>query len=371
MDLPRIRQALFILDKFRSYKFDVNQNITIKNLKRMIIAAANLGKSGLRIFHKGVEYTDFEDDNLDALFPDLHLVEFSVTVVHVEEEDKEKHLKVRLGEYCHIHQFKYPYFYCYDCGRSICSLCLQTSNEHLNHNYIEKYDYLQSSKNLVESIFHDMNYLLNGTQNNYKKETEELRNRFKIEFFPRLIELVTQIEIRFLDVIDKYFENTEISFHNMTNNVGLIKNHCSEGLDKLKNEIAIEDMMLDEGIFLTFDRKFKEIASEKTRVVEDTQKFQEQSDYFIVIANTLQQHYNEIYDYLLRYANSNIYNEIVAKISGDIVHTVSKEDIFARLLSDIKKRNPRTYSGYKGINETPRVNGTRPCKLFFKFFYSL
>lgn len=368
MDLPRIRQALFVLDKFRSYKFDVNQNITIKNLKKMIIAAANLGKSGLRLFHNRVEYTEFDDDNLDTLFPELNLVEFSVTVVHVEEEDKESHLKVRLGEYCIIHHFKYPYFYCYDCRKSICSLCLQTTSEHLNHNYIEKYDYLQSSKNLVESIFHDMNDLLLGTQRiNYKKDSEDFKNKIKVDFFPRLIKLVTQIELKFLDLIDRYFENTEISYYNMTNNVGLIKIHCSEGLDKLKNEIAIEDMMLDEEIFLTFDRKFKEIASEKLRVASDVRKFQVQNENFVVIASTLTKYYNDIYEYLLGYLNSNFFNEIISKVYEDVVNTVNKEDIYARLLSDVKKRNPRLNSAYKGIGDTPRMNNTKSSKFNFNF----
>lgn len=355
MDLPRIRQTLFILDKFRNYKFDVNQNINIRNLKKMIIAAANLGKSGLRIFHKGIEYTERETENLDELFPDLQLVEFTVTIVHVAEEDKESQLKVRLGEYCALHQFKYPYFYCYDCGRSICSACLRTTSDHLNHNYIEKYDYLQSSRNLVETIFYDMNELLSGSKFNYRTETENLKNRFKIEFFPVLVEIVTKIELKFMDIIDRYCEMAEISFQNMNSNVDLIKNHCSEGLDKLKNEIAIEDMMLDEEIFLTFDRKFKEIASEKTRVAEDTQKFEDQVVNFGIIATTLQKYYNEIYEFLVGYLNSNFYNEILAKISEDVVRTVNKEDIFARLLSDVKRRgNGRFTSNFKAYAETPR-----------------
>ena len=36
-----------------------------------------------------------------------------------------------------------------------------------------------------------------------------------------------------------------------------LKKNCGEGLDELKEKICIEDMMLDEEIFLTFDKKFK------------------------------------------------------------------------------------------------------------------
>ena len=52
--LPKIRQTLFIVDKNRRYLFDVNQNIQIKKLKQMIIHAADLNKTGLRIFHEAL-----------------------------------------------------------------------------------------------------------------------------------------------------------------------------------------------------------------------------------------------------------------------------------------------------------------------------
>ena len=41
-DLPKIRQTKFYLPRNRIYLFDVNQNITIYKLKKMIIVAANL-----------------------------------------------------------------------------------------------------------------------------------------------------------------------------------------------------------------------------------------------------------------------------------------------------------------------------------------
>ena len=69
--LPKIRQTLFIVDKNRRYLFDVNQNILIKKLKQMIIHASDLNKTGLRIFHDGVEYTDKDEKALDELFPNL------------------------------------------------------------------------------------------------------------------------------------------------------------------------------------------------------------------------------------------------------------------------------------------------------------
>lgn len=354
MDIPRIRQALFILDKNRKYKFDVNQTITIKNLKKMIIAAANLGKSGLRLFHKGVEYTDYEDSTFEQLFPELTLVEFNISIVFIAEEDKEQNIKVKLGEYCIYHNFKYPYFYCYDCERSICSLCLN-SQEHKNHNFIEKYDYLQSSRNLVEVIFNDMNKLLTGNKFNYKSDVVDLKNRIKVTLFPALVQLVTKIEMKFLDLVDNFFNLSELSLNNMKRNVVLVKDHCAEGLDKLKTEIAIEDMMLDDEIFLTFDKKFKEISSEKLRIIQDKEKYNNLHNSYDLMFNVINDYYNEIFDFLMRYLNSNVFNEINEKIESNLITVVSKEDIFNRLLSDIKKKGTKRFtSSHKKTNSMPQ-----------------
>ena len=90
VDQPQIRQTLFIVDPTRQYLFDVNQNITIKKLKRMIVVAADLNKVGLRIFHDGVEYTNSDDDALDELFPDLQKVEFYIRYSYEQVEDLEE-----------------------------------------------------------------------------------------------------------------------------------------------------------------------------------------------------------------------------------------------------------------------------------------
>ncbi len=79
-DLPKIIKTIFILDKDRRYSFDVNQNITIRNVKKMIDAAANLGRAHIRIFHDGTEYTSKDDDSLDFLFPTLEVIIFNLGI---------------------------------------------------------------------------------------------------------------------------------------------------------------------------------------------------------------------------------------------------------------------------------------------------
>ena len=86
----QIRKVIFIVDKDRRYSFDVNQNITLKNLKKMIIAAANVGNIGLRIFQNGIEYTQQENETLDYLFPNLQTVEFTLSFAYNTIDDFNK-----------------------------------------------------------------------------------------------------------------------------------------------------------------------------------------------------------------------------------------------------------------------------------------
>lgn len=350
---PRIRQALFIVEKDKFYKFDVNHTITIKNLKKMIIAAANLGKNGLRIFHQGIEFTDHDEDSLATLFPDLQLVEFNVSVVYVSEEEREKNIKVRLGNYCSKHKYKYPYFYCYTCKKSVCSLCIQSS-DHIGHNYIEKYDYLQSSQTLVDSIFHDLRDIISGANFNLKGSCDDLKQKITKELCPQLVEMVKKIEIKILDLITFFEDNEKVSFYNASQNVTLIKQHCTEGLDKLKSEIAIEDMMLDDEIFLTFDKKFKDIAIEKTKIYEDAKKIEEARENLNKLITSVENIYTEIYDFLQKHLVSNVYTEVKAKVRKSMVDVVSKDEVIARVLSDVKKRG-KHLSGTKMSTEKAKT----------------
>ena len=101
---PKIRQTIFHLDKNRKYLFDVNQNITIHTLKKMIIAAANLGKINIKIFHNGIEYTDKDTSCLDELFPNLQKVEFTVQISYDNIEDLDFLIKLKLKNFCDLHK---------------------------------------------------------------------------------------------------------------------------------------------------------------------------------------------------------------------------------------------------------------------------
>ena len=338
IEKPEIRQTLFIVDPKRQYLFDVNQNITIRKLKKMIVAAADLNKVGLRIFHDGVEYTNYDDEALDALFPNLQRVEFYLRLSYDQVEDLEEIIDLKLKQYCPEHKGKYPYFYCFTCGKSICNDCLM-SGAHNNHETKEKYDYLQNSRNLVELLFKDLKDILKNAKGVNVNSVEDLKAKVSIQFFPKLVEMVKQIEQKMLNLILFFLEKEKGNFKTIENNVNLLKNHCEEGLDKLKQEIVIEDMMIDENVFLTFDSKFKEIGKEKERFKEDIEKYKQFSDNLYLIQNIIEKTYKEIYDFLLKYLTVTEFEDLKNKINSQNISTIDKKKIFDKLLSNIKKRN--------------------------------
>ena len=335
--LPKIRQTLFIVDKNRRYLFDVNQNILIKKLKQMIIHAADLNKTGLRIFHDGVEYTDKDEKALDELFPNLDYVEFYIQYSYDQIEDLEEIIDLKLQQHCIDHEDKYPYFYCFTCGKSICNKCMQ-SGDHNGHETKEKYDYLLASKNLVEVLFKDLKDILKNTKEGSNDTIDALKAKVEIQFFPKLVELVKKIEENMKKLIIFYLEKEKGNYHTIENNVKLLKSHCEEGLDKLKQEIVIEDIMLDENVFLTFDSKFKEIGKEKEKFKEDIDKYKQFSDNFALIQNVIEKTYKEIYNFLIKYLAVTEFENLKNQINSQNISVIDKNEILNTLLSNVKRR---------------------------------
>ena len=340
-ELPKIRQTLFIVDKNRKYLFDVNQNILIKKLKRMIVSASGLNKVGLRLFHEGKEYTQYDESALDELFPDLNLVVFDIQYSYEQVEDLEEIINLKLKQCCSEHGGKYPYFYCFTCGKSICSDCL-FNGLHKDHDIKEKYDYLQESKNLVELLFKDLKDIFKNTKEGSDETVLELKSKVKIQLFPKLVEMVKQIEQKMMNLILFFLEKEKGNYNTIENNIKLLKSHCQEGLDKLKKEIVIEDMMVDENVFLTFDFKFKEIGNEKEKFKNDIQKYKQFSDNLFLIQSIIEKTYKEIYDFLDKYLTVTAFEDIKNKLNSQDISVIDKKIIFEKLLSNVKK---------KGINE--------------------
>ena len=354
LNQPKIVKTIFILDKNRRYSFDVNQNIKIYLLKKMIDAAANLNRAHLRIFHEGKEYTSYDESSLDILFPDLNIIIFNLTVSFDSIEVYDDLISLKLNkEYCPKHFSKYPYFYCFTCGKSICFECV-SSNEHKRHNYKEKYDYLQSGEKLVNEIFKNVkeNFSEKGDLEIYA----ELRNKIKITFFSKLKKMVEEIEKRLVEVLDEFIKRNKKNIEVVKNNMISLKKNCGEGLDELKEKICIEDMMIDEEIFLTFDKKFKDLKNEKDKIIKDMEEYKQFKQQLKIISDSVEKIYNEIYAFLDKYLTSDIYMKIMKDIETLDILPLNKKDIIYRILSDVKKKpNLRSTKKKILIHTEPKI----------------
>ena len=345
----QIRKVIFIVDKDRRYSFDVNQNITLKNLKKMIIAAANVGNIGLRIFQNGIEYTQHENETLDYLFPNMKTVEFTLSFEYDTIDDCNELIKLRLNYlYCPHHKGKYPYFYCFTCGKSICSSCVMSS-EHSGHDIKEKYDYLQSSRILVEKLFQNLQIYVDGFN---KVTIDELREKITINLWPILVKLLDDIATKLSDIISNFVERESINIESIRKNMVLLKKHCADGLDELKDQISIEDMMLDENIFLTFHKKFNEIANEKDKLRLDVEQYEKYQELLKIINGAIEKVYNDIYNFLSSLLNTDYYNYISQYIERKIVCApINRKEIFDKILEGIKPRTKPFKSEKKNIGD--------------------
>ena len=350
-ELPVIKQTRFLLPKKRSYLFDVNQDISIYKLKKMISVAANLGKS-VRLFHDNIEYTDKDSFTLDELFPKLQLIEFKIEPQPQIIEEMDDLINLRMRSFCAGHKGKYPNFYCYTCGKSICTECLR-DKKHEGHNIKEKYDYLQESKDLIENLFYDLKDLLGKDQGVPENMIEQLKAKIRVQFFPKLVEIVKQIEENMVNLIVFFLEKDQSNYKIVQSNLTSLKSSCAEGLDKLKENIEIEDLMIDENIFLTFDSKYKGINDEKDKIKKDIDTYKAFSDNLNLIQNIVEKTYNEIYEFLTKYLEITKFTDIRNKLTNNLVTEINKKEILEKILGNIKEKEvkPKFVEFLKNIRQ--------------------
>ena len=174
---PKIYKTIFTLNENSFYSFDVNSDISFHILKKMVSSASGL--SDFQIFYNDTNYTMYENESLKSLFPFTYEIKFNLIKNIFSSENSSSFIKLKLNKkFCNLHYNKYPYFYCFSCNTSICSDCI-FSGKHINHDVMEKYDYLQNSKILVNEIFEDLNLNFNTNEEKNNQLIDELKNKIK------------------------------------------------------------------------------------------------------------------------------------------------------------------------------------------------
>ena len=333
-ELSRIRQVVFLIEN-RVYKFDVNSQTNIKNLRKMISAAANISNKVFKFTQNNKEINAPESTTLDQLFPQEELIEINVCSIK-KKGCEPSPINLKQGLSCEYHIYKFPYLYCYDCLKSICSMCVQ-SEEHRNHNFIDKHDYLQNSEILVSTIFQDMTKLLANLTNDKKLELEAIKTKISKKLIPNLIDQIKSVETKLIEIINYFLTQIDKNKDVLYSNSEILKNLCSDGLEELKYQLKIQDIMIDEDIFITIDEKIKEISKEKDRILGDRRKYEEILNTGNLINTAVESVYSDISVLIDKKLRSFFQEEFKQKVLLNVVSNITKDEIYHILFSDFKK----------------------------------
>ena len=199
---PNIRKAQFTISSTRIYTLDFDHNIQMQELKLMIQKAAHLRRKNFRLFSNGEEYTDYNEEIFDSLFPHQSLVAFTLEVGKDEEIFDETELLLQMNSPCPYHVDKFLLYYCFTCETSICSECF-TNGIHKNHKIQDKCFYLLPSKYLVEKIFENWSQ---RPYDDYKISVDlsELKTRFNNVMFDELFTMLKKVQEKCNSLIDEY-----------------------------------------------------------------------------------------------------------------------------------------------------------------------
>ena len=322
---PNIVKAKFIVSEKRIYTLEFDQDIEMKELKVMIRVAAHLRNINFRLFCEGKEYTEYNQETFQSLFPNQHLVAFTL---HLGEDEilRESELILKINSSCPHHQEKFLLFYCYDCGCSICCDCF-TIGIHKGHHIQDKCYYLLPSKFLVQKMFESWG---NNPYQDYKISVDlaEYKNKINI-YFEQLFKLLNDIKVKCIELVDLYNNTNLNSVKSIRNSVRNIKLNCVIALDKLKDKINIRDIVNNPQIFKEFDTGYKKLKkAQNEQFKKNLDSFsklnEEMSKKIIYFVNTT---YINIKESLKHIFDCNIYNQFKIEISNLLIAPVDKNAI--------------------------------------------
>ena len=323
---PNIRKAKFIVSQKRKYTLEFDHNIEMQELKIMIQKAAHLKKNSFYLICNGKNYTNYTDETFESFFPDQKLVVFTLELIKGEEEYDETELLLQIKSPCPEHEYKFLLYYCFDCGKSICSECI--TNDHIDHKIQDKCFYLLPSKYLVEKMFENWSkkpyedYQISVDLNEYK-------NKLNNVYFKQLFDMLKEIQKKCNVLIDKYNLINQESLSNLRDSVRDIKVSCIKALDEYKNIINIKDIINDQEVFVDFDHTYKDLGNkQKEKFKENLVKFQElNKGVSILVENLINDVCKKINDALLKALDNRQYEDVEQKINLKLIMPVNKDDI--------------------------------------------
>lgn len=356
----KIREVVFSLEnKPEVYRYDVCQSIKILDLKRMIETALQISHQRIKLFHNNNDYTQKDDSRLETLFPTLHSINFVLMISNKSEFDasleKEISLKLRLNAYCENHLYKYPNHFCFDCLKSYCSIC-NVDNLHLGHETIEKYDYLLDSSVIVSRIFCKISEEIKDL----KFENEENVHKFSAyltqEFFDKLRNLITEIEIKIKNILNVYMDSSKNSLKQIELNLKTLKDNCAEALEHRKSELQLENMLVDENIIINYYNTILQIYAQKQPIELDKGRFSELIGSLSVVKPVAENLFNEIRDYLMQKLSLDAFAQCEKEILKNKINPINSEKVKKNIREDILGSTGKIPNLFGNKDHSKRIN---------------
>ena len=350
---PKIVKAKFIVSNTRIYTLEFDQSIEMKQLKSMIQSAAHLKKNNFRLYSDGQEYTNYNDETFDTIFPNSKLVVFNLEKGEGEEFD-EGELCLQINSPCPHHIEKFLLYYCYDCDCSICCDCF-TIGDHIGHHFQDKCYYLLSSKFLVEKMFESWS---KNPYEDFKVSVDltEFKNKINNVLFVQLFQMMKDLQNKCNDLIDCYNKINLDSLGNIRDSVRDIKVGCVKALDEIKERISIKDIISNQNVFKEFDIKYKQMAKEQKEKFEQNLIIFHELNLNVSksVSNLIEKVYNIVLESLRSCLSDEQYTLVKDEINEKYIPPVDRSSITKFSKSNEKKikSNPEDTNGKSNLSSS-------------------
>ena len=343
-----IIQVIFKLEDGRLYNFDVDRTTTLYEAKKILTNAAHILKNSFALYHEGQEVTkDHDALSLYKIFPSQKKIEFYLKLKKSEEEvDENEHEKIsvkyNIRQPCKEHIGKFLVLYCLSCKKSICNECF--SEAHNNHEVEEKADYLMPAKILMERIFANSFMFKSDPKISNYMSCVSFRSIIKTDIFDRMRHLINELENKTINCLEFFSFNEDSTEKNNDLNLELLKKYCTASFIKLKNNIDIKDILINDEVFLSLYNKLKAIKDyEISFFTENANKYKALNTFFLPFTQEIKNMSNDLTNILSRYINKDIYAKFKEDVARNVVDVVQKEDVIRFMFENVNA--PKTKLG--------------------------
>ena len=162
------------------------------------------------------------------------------------------------------------------------------------------------------------------------------RSIIKTDIFDRLRLLINELENKTINCLEFFSFNEDSTEKNNDLNLELLKKFCTASFIKLKNNIDIKDILINDEVFLSLYNKLKAIKDYEINLfTENVNKYKAINTFFLPFTQEIKNMSNDLNNILLRYINKDIYAKFKEDVARNVVDVVQKEDVVRFMFENV------------------------------------